>query len=61
MAYKRSDYAIRWFVGSGRKVRIAGDGPEFKRLKKLAGSSVEFAGEYGIPNCASCTLVAGRW
>jgi glycosyltransferase involved in cell wall biosynthesis len=42
--YKRLDYAVRLFTRSGRKLRIAGDGPEFKRLRKAAGSSIEFCG-----------------
>jgi glycosyltransferase involved in cell wall biosynthesis len=44
VAYKRIDYAVRCFARSGRKLRIAGDGPEFKRLKKLAGPNIEFCG-----------------
>ena len=42
--YKRLDYAIRLFARTGRRLRVAGDGPEFKRLRKLAGGSVEFCG-----------------
>ena len=42
--YKRLDIAIRFFSASGRKLRIAGDGPEFARLRKLAASNVEFCG-----------------
>jgi glycosyltransferase involved in cell wall biosynthesis len=44
VAYKRIDYAVRCFARSGRKLRIAGDGPEFKRLKKLAAPNIEFCG-----------------
>ena len=29
---------------AGRRLRIAGDGPEYKRLRKAAGPSVEFCG-----------------
>lgn len=44
VSYKRLDYAVRLFARTGRRLRIAGDGPEFKRLRKLAGPSVEFHG-----------------
>ena len=42
--YKRLDYAIQHFSRGGRKLRVAGDGPEYKNLKRLAGSSIEFCG-----------------
>jgi glycosyltransferase involved in cell wall biosynthesis len=42
--YKRIDYAVRCFSESGRKLEIAGDGPEFSTLKKQASSNVEFLG-----------------
>jgi glycosyltransferase involved in cell wall biosynthesis len=44
VAYKRLDYAIRHFSRTGRKLRIAGDGPEYRTLKRHAGASVEFCG-----------------
>jgi glycosyltransferase involved in cell wall biosynthesis len=44
VAYKRLDYAIRLFSRTGRKLRVAGDGPEYKALKRLAGPAVEFCG-----------------
>src|SRR5579884_850927 len=44
VAYKRLDYAIRLFARTGRRLKVAGDGPEFRRLSKLAGSTVEFLG-----------------
>jgi glycosyltransferase involved in cell wall biosynthesis len=44
VSYKRLDYAVRAFAKNGRHLRIAGDGPEYKRLKQLAGPSVEFCG-----------------
>ena len=34
--YKRIDIAVRRFQKSGRKLRIAGDGPEFARLRNGA-------------------------
>ena len=42
--YKRIDIAVRLFAKTGRKLRIAGDGPELKRLRGLASSNVEFCG-----------------
>jgi len=44
VAYKHLDYAIRHFSQTGRKLRIAGDGPEYRSLKRHAGASVEFCG-----------------
>ncbi len=44
VAYKRLDSAIRAFSASGRRLRIVGDGPEFKSLSKLATANVEFCG-----------------
>jgi glycosyltransferase involved in cell wall biosynthesis len=44
VAYKRLDSAIRVFSSGGRKLRIAGDGPEFKALRRQAASNVEFCG-----------------
>ncbi len=45
VAYKRLDYAVRLFTRSGRRLKIAGDGPEYKELKRLAGPTVEFCGK----------------
>lgn len=42
--YKRVDYAVRLFARTGRRLRVAGDGPEYKRLRKLGGAAVEFCG-----------------
>jgi glycosyltransferase involved in cell wall biosynthesis len=42
--YKRIDYAVRAFAQSGRRLRIAGDGPEYRRLSKSAPRNVEFCG-----------------
>jgi glycosyltransferase involved in cell wall biosynthesis len=42
--YKRIDSAVRVFTDSGRRLKIAGTGPELRRLSKLAGPSVEFCG-----------------
>jgi glycosyltransferase involved in cell wall biosynthesis len=42
--YKQLDYAVRAFSKNGKRLRIAGDGPEYKRLKQQAGGSIEFCG-----------------
>jgi glycosyltransferase involved in cell wall biosynthesis len=44
VAYKRLDSAVRVFSKNGRKLRVAGDGPEFKGLARQAASNVEFCG-----------------
>jgi glycosyltransferase involved in cell wall biosynthesis len=44
VAYKRLDSAIRVFARSGRKLRVVGDGPEFRSLKRLAAGNIEFCG-----------------
>jgi glycosyltransferase involved in cell wall biosynthesis len=47
VAYKRVDAAVRVFSRNGRRLRIAGDGPEFKSLRRSARSNVEFCGRVG--------------
>lgn len=42
--YKRIDSAVRFFSRSGRRLRIAGAGPELKRLGREAARNVEFLG-----------------
>jgi len=44
VAYKQLDYAVACFARSGRKLKVVGDGPEYQRLKGLAGENVEFCG-----------------
>ena len=44
VAYKRIDAAVRVFSRSGRKLKIAGGGPEFAALKRLASANIEFCG-----------------
>jgi glycosyltransferase involved in cell wall biosynthesis len=46
--YKRIDAAVRVFSRSGRKLKIAGDGPELAALKRLAAPNVEFCGRVPI-------------
>lgn len=42
--YKQLDYAVRVFARTGRKLRIIGDGPLYRSLRRQAGPSVEFCG-----------------
>jgi glycosyltransferase involved in cell wall biosynthesis len=44
VAYKRLDTAVRAFAKNGRKLRIVGDGPEFRSLRRMAPPNVEFCG-----------------
>jgi glycosyltransferase involved in cell wall biosynthesis len=44
VAYKRVDVAVRAFTRMGRRLRVVGDGPELKQLKRTAGPGVEFCG-----------------
>ena len=44
VAYKRLDTAVHAFARNGRKLRVVGDGPEFRALKRLASPNVEFCG-----------------
>jgi glycosyltransferase involved in cell wall biosynthesis len=44
VAYKRIDTVIQWFARSGRKLKIAGAGPEYRALRALANGNVEFVG-----------------
>jgi glycosyltransferase involved in cell wall biosynthesis len=42
--YKRVDAAIAAFAHGRRELRIVGDGPEYKRLRRMAGPNVSFLG-----------------
>lgn len=44
VAYKRLDAAIRVFARNGRKLRVVGQGPEFRSLQRLAAGNIEFCG-----------------
>jgi glycosyltransferase involved in cell wall biosynthesis len=44
VAYKRVDSAVRWFARSGRRLKVAGTGPEYARLRAMAAPNVEFLG-----------------
>jgi glycosyltransferase involved in cell wall biosynthesis len=42
--YKRADTVVRWFSRTGRRLKVAGSGPELPRLRRMAGPGVEFLG-----------------
>ena len=42
--YKRVDAAVRAFNQNGRRLRVVGDGPEYKALKRNAAPNIEFCG-----------------
>jgi glycosyltransferase involved in cell wall biosynthesis len=44
MAHKRIDVAIRAFNALGRPLVVVGDGPEWRRLRRLAGPTVRLTG-----------------
>ncbi len=44
MPHKRIDVAVRAFNALGRPLVVVGDGPELRRLRRLAGLSVTFTG-----------------
>jgi glycosyltransferase involved in cell wall biosynthesis len=44
VAYKRIEDAVRCFTRTGRRLKIAGGGPEYTRLRRMAGPTIEFCG-----------------
>jgi glycosyltransferase involved in cell wall biosynthesis len=42
--YKRFDSLVRVFSRTGRRLRIAGSGPDYRRLRGMASANVEFLG-----------------
>jgi glycosyltransferase involved in cell wall biosynthesis len=44
MAHKRIDVAVRAFNALGRPLVVVGDGPEARRLRRMAGPNVTFTG-----------------
>jgi glycosyltransferase involved in cell wall biosynthesis len=44
VAYKRLDYAVRLCAAKGHRLKVVGDGPDYRSLKRLAGRTVEFCG-----------------
>lgn len=50
VAYKRLDSAIRVFSRCGRKLKVVGDGPEYRSLKRSAAANIEFCGRLADPD-----------
>ncbi|HUE96137.1 MAG TPA: glycosyltransferase, partial [Longimicrobiaceae bacterium] len=50
--YKRVDLAVDAFNRLGRRLVVIGDGPEGARLRRMAGSNVEFLGRRSDPEVA---------
>ena len=44
VAYKQIDYAVRYCAKNNLRMKIIGDGPEFRKLSSIAGPTVEFCG-----------------
>ncbi len=63
VAYKRLDTAVRVFTRNGRRLQIVGDGPEYRKLRALAGPNIEFTGRLpdaelreSYARCRACLL-----
>jgi glycosyltransferase involved in cell wall biosynthesis len=55
MAHKRIDVAIRAFNALGRQLIVVGDGPEARRLARMAGPTVRLTGR--LPDAAVAELL----
>jgi glycosyltransferase involved in cell wall biosynthesis len=53
VSYKQIDYAVRAFSRSGRRLKVVGGGPEYKRLRSIGGASVEWCGRVGFTELRS--------
>jgi glycosyltransferase involved in cell wall biosynthesis len=53
MPHKRIDVAIRAFNRLRRPLLVVGDGPEYRRLRRLAGPTVRFAGRLADADVAA--------
>ena len=58
MAHKRIDVAVEAFTRLGLPLVVVGDGPEGRRLRKLAGPTITFTGR--IPDEQVAELLAPR-
>jgi glycosyltransferase involved in cell wall biosynthesis len=47
VSYKQIDYAVKYFSETKQPLKIVGRGPEYLRLKTLAGPNIEFCGHVG--------------
>jgi glycosyltransferase involved in cell wall biosynthesis len=56
MSHKRIDVAVRAFTRLGLPLLVVGDGPDGRRLRRIAGPSVRFAGR--VPDHAVAGLLS---
>ncbi len=56
VSYKRVDLAVRACSRTGRRLRVVGDGPEYKALRRIAAPNIEFCGR--VPSAELCDLMA---
>lgn len=52
--YKKTEILIEACNRLGRRLRIAGVGPELARLRRMAGPTIEFAGKLSTPDLWRC-------
>lgn len=52
--YKRFDLAVSACTGLGRQLKIIGDGPQYKALRRQAGPTVEFLGSVSDDELRAC-------
>lgn len=55
--YKRADIAVKAFSRLGKKLVVAGVGPQMKYLRKIASSNIKFIG--AVDDVDKATLLAG--
>jgi glycosyltransferase involved in cell wall biosynthesis len=58
MPHKRIDVAIRAFNALRRPLVVVGNGPDYRRLRRLAGPTVRFTGRVGDPEAAALLSAA---
>ena len=44
VAYKQIGYVVRYCAKNNLRLKIVGDGPEFRKLRSMAGPTIEFCG-----------------
>ena len=54
--YKRLDVAVQAFSANGRKLKVVGTGPQYRELRRMAASNIEFCGR--VPGSELRTLYA---
>src|SRR5919201_419523 len=58
MPHKRIDVAIRAFNDLRRPLVVIGNGPDYRRLRRLAGPTITFTGRVGDPEAAALLSAA---